>query len=100
MPTYDYACADCGAFDALRRIDERNQAVACPACGRPSPRVLAAPPRLATMDGILRQALTANERSRHEPRRARLAHAAGCGCCAPKAKARSLPGRRPWMISH
>lgn len=40
MPTYDYDCAQCGSFDALRSVSMRNQA-ACPSCGGAAPRVLA-----------------------------------------------------------
>jgi putative FmdB family regulatory protein len=113
MPTYDYRCEACGGFDALRSVAERNEPAACPDCGRLAPRVMASAPRLALLDGTTRSALATNERARHEPRRsgeyARLAHPAGCGCCAPGKRGatvkaangnKAFPSKRPWMISH
>lgn len=114
MPTYDYACADCGGFDALRNLADRNQPAPCPDCGGASPRVFATAPRLALMDRGTRSAMATNERSRHEPQRsgdyARLRHPAGCGCCSSgvgkKATVtgangnKAFPSKRPWMISH
>ena len=49
MPTYDYACARCGGFDALRTLAARNEPAGCPQCGAASPRVLARAPGLALM---------------------------------------------------
>ena len=114
MPTYDYHCHHCGGFYAFRPLAERNEAVRCPDCGTPSPRVFASAPRLALMEGNTRRAMDGNERARHEPRSSRdyqrLKHPSGCGCCAPSAKrsatvtapngAKSFPSKRPWMISH
>lgn len=119
MPTYDYDCPNCGGFDALRPIADRDQPSACPDCGKASPRVLTAAPRLALLGGDLRQALDRNERARHEPMsskavqpagHARLKHPSGCGCCASRHRrpgtltagngAKMFTGRRPWMISH
>lgn len=113
MPTYDYACSRCGGFDAFRSLAMRNEPAACPECGGAAPRVLASAPRLALMEGGIRQALETNERARHEPKRsgdyARLKHPAGCGCCssgkrgatvtAPNGN-KAFPSKRPWMISH
>jgi len=113
MPTYDYDCRDCGGFDAFRSLSDRNEPAACPACGAASPRVFAAAPRLALLDGGTRRAMDVNERARHEPKSSRdyqrLRHPAGCGCCAggrSKATvtapngAKAFPSKRPWMISH
>jgi putative FmdB family regulatory protein len=114
MPTYDYHCAGCGGFDALRRLAQRDLPAPCPACGAPSPRVFAHAPGLALMAGAARSAIETNERARHEPKSsrdyARLKHPSGCGCCGGGAKrgatvtapdgAKAAPGRRPWMISH
>lgn len=114
MPTYDYECRDCGGFDALRPLGERDAPAACPACGAASPRVFASAPRLALMEDGTRRALAVNERARHEPRSSRdyqrLRHPAGCGCCSTGRSgsrtvtaangAKSFPGQRPWMISH
>ncbi|AVS65129.1 FmdB family transcriptional regulator [Paracidovorax avenae] len=121
MPTYDYHCADCGGFDALRSLAQRNEPAACPECGAPSPRVFASAPRLACLGPEQRRAHDTNERARHAPRSSRdaeagsygrLRHPAGCGCCsgggggkrsatvtAPNG-AKAFPSKRPWMISH
>ncbi|MFL6629390.1 MAG: FmdB family zinc ribbon protein [Vitreoscilla sp.] len=113
MPTYDYACARCGGFDAIRPAAQRDTPMACPDCGEPSARVFVAAPRLALMDGGLRSAVATNERARHEPRSsrdaARLGHPSGCGCCSTGKRgptlaradgSKAFPGKRPWMISH
>lgn len=114
MPTYDYACPDCGGFDAFRTLAERNEPASCPDCGTASPRVFASAPRLALMDGGTRTAMDVNERSRHEPKRSgdyqRMRHPAGCGCCSGASRrsstvtaangAKAFPSKRPWMISH
>ena len=43
MPIYEYACPSCGAaFDRLRKYAEREQAHACPKCGRATRPVLSA----------------------------------------------------------
>ena len=113
MPTYDYACKDCGGFDAIRTLDARNEPAACPGCGIASPRVLATAPRLALMDSGTRTAIATNERAQHAPRMSgeygRLKHPAGCGCCSTTKRGvtlqapngnKAFPSKRPWMISH
>jgi putative FmdB family regulatory protein len=113
MPTYDYNCAQCGSFDALRSVSMRNQDAACPSCGGVAPRILASAPALALMEGGTRLAMATNERARHEPKSsgsyARLKHPAGCGCCASGKRGatvtapngnKAFPSKRPWMISH
>ncbi|HYP83679.1 zinc ribbon domain-containing protein [Variovorax sp.] len=115
MPTYDYECRDCGGFDALRPLAERNEPAACPDCGAAAPRVFASAPRLGLLEEGTRRAMDVNERARHEPKSSRdyqrLRHPAGCGCCSTSARSRkatvtapngakSFPGKRPWMISH
>jgi putative FmdB family regulatory protein len=114
MPTYDYACASCGGFDAIRPSSVRNQPADCPGCGAASPRVFAVAPRLELLQADTRRAMDVNERARHEPQRssgyARLRHPAGCGCCSPGTRrsatvtaasgAKAFPSKRPWMISH
>jgi len=37
MPTYDYACPDCGGFEALRSLAQRDEPCACPDCGANAP---------------------------------------------------------------
>ncbi|MFZ2989930.1 FmdB family zinc ribbon protein [Ideonella sp.] len=113
MPTYDYACATCGGFEAFRSLARRDEPALCPDCDALAPRVLVAAPRLALMDGGIRTAHATNERARHEPQRsgdyARLKHPAGCGCCSTSKRSATLtgangnkafPSKRPWMISH
>ncbi|KND55108.1 putative regulatory protein, FmdB family [Candidatus Paraburkholderia kirkii] len=39
MPVYDYECASCGAFEAVRRIAERDEHAACLLCGATAARV-------------------------------------------------------------
>ena len=113
MPTYDYACRDCGGFDAIRSLSQRNEPVACRECGAQASRIFVAAPQLALMRADTRSAMATNERARHEPQRSgeyvRFKHPAGCGCCAPgnasaTVKApngnKAFPSKRPWMISH
>ncbi|MBC7732759.1 MAG: zinc ribbon domain-containing protein [Bacteriovorax sp.] len=113
MPTYDYACAGCGGFDAIRSLAQRNEPAACPDCGAAAARVFVTAPRLALMASSTRNAIATNERARHEPKSsrdyARLKHPAGCGCCSTGKRGATLtgangnkafPGKRPWMISH
>lgn len=119
MPTYEYACPQCGGFEAWRSMATRNEAVACPSCQALSPRVWATAPRLACLSGESRRAHETNERARHAPRSSRdgpegsygrLRHPAGCGCCATGVRrsatvtapdgAKTIVGKRPWMISH
>ena len=110
MPTYDYGCARCGAFSALRPLARRNDPAACPACGVPAARMLGAAPALGVIGGAMRRALAANERSAHEPRSTCGGHGMNCGCCSRGGKGgrtrtaadggKAFPGARPWMISH
>lgn len=116
MPTYDYACPQCGGFEALRSVSQRDTPCACPDCGTVSPRVFVAAPRLACLNSELRFAHETNERARHAPRSSRdgdytrLRHPAGCGCCSSGSKrsatvraadgSKTFAGKRPWMISH
>lgn len=119
MPTYDYQCADCGGFDALRSLAQRNEPATCPVCAAASPRVFAHAPHLACVSPEQRRAYDTNERAQHAPRSSRngdqgsygrMKHPAGCGCCSTSGKrggtvmgangAKAFPTKRPWMISH
>jgi len=117
MPTYDYACPDCGGFEAFRSLSQRNEPASCPDCGASSTRVFVSAPRLACLDSHTRTAMDANERAKHAPMSSkeyggyqRLKHPSGCGCCSPGAKRsatvtgsngnKMFPSKRPWMISH
>jgi putative FmdB family regulatory protein len=44
MPVYDYECEICGAFEAVRRMAERDAPAACPACGDIAQRVTVGAP--------------------------------------------------------
>lgn len=117
MPTYDYACPDCGGFEAFRSLTQRNEPANCPDCGTGSPRVFVSAPRLACMDSSTRIAMDTNERAKHAPMNnkeygayQRLKHPSGCGCCSPTSRktttvtaangSKMFPTKRPWMISH
>ena len=38
MPTYEYDCANCGPFSAVRKISEYREPGACPQCAGLAPR--------------------------------------------------------------
>lgn len=73
MPVYDYLCADCGVFDAMRRIAERDDAVRCPRCGTDAQRVTISAPALAS--GSAAENASASEG------RYGMRHVGGCSCC-------------------
>ncbi len=110
MPIYDYHCAHCGPFSALRAIARRDEPGTCPACGTDAGRVLVATPALPLLADEVRTAHATNERSRHEPRASRgHRHGPGCGCSGKVAAApagttapalKGFASKRPWMISH
>jgi len=115
MPTYDYACSDCGGFDAIRKLADRDKPCPCPECGSAAPRVFAHAPRLACTTPEQRRALDTNERAQYAPRSSRddtgnygrLSHPSGCGCCSTSKNtvatpngAKTFRSKRPWMISH
>jgi len=111
MPVYEYACARCGPFAALRPMAEYADPQPCPECGSEAPRVLLTAPTLLTMDPRKRTAIATNERSANEPKSSKsLGHGPNCGCCGSGKKSRltlrgkdgskSFPTSRPWMISH
>jgi putative FmdB family regulatory protein len=113
MPTYDYACAHCGSFDAICSLSVRNEPASCPGCGAASQRIFVQAPSFGLLDDSTRRAMATNERARYEPKSsgdyARLRHPAGCGCCSTGKRGatltasngnKSFPNKRPWMISH
>jgi putative FmdB family regulatory protein len=108
MPTYEFECANCGPFDAMRSIARRDAPTSCPVCEADAMRVIRSAPLLSSLSGTTRSAHAVNERAAQEPVRS-SAHGAGCGCCSSKiklprtAEAQAAPrsaGGRPWMISH
>ncbi len=112
MPVYEYACAECGPFAALRPMAEYADPQSCPDCGSQAPRVMLTAPMLANMDAGRRTAFATNERSAHAPKSSKsLGHGANCSCCGSGKKkgrltlqgkdgSKSFPTARPWMISH
>ncbi len=104
MPVYDYLCADCGPFSALRPMSAYASPAPC-GCGAEAPRALLTAPTFAGMDTGARRAHATNERSANAPLQSRK-HPASCGCCRPTKRtaeavgAKSFPAARPWMISH
>ena len=94
MPVYEYDCAGCGPFEALRPMAESALPMDCPDCGRSAPRVILTAPGVATTDAGRRGA---------EAPAAPAAHMGGCACCVPRARATDLTGsaapqrpRRSW----
>ncbi|KRA99938.1 FmdB family transcriptional regulator [Devosia sp. Root685] len=110
MAIYDYQCADCGPFTAMRPMAMAAEPCACPDCGEPAQRAFFSVPFIAGMDPAKRTAHATNEKTRHEPKRGGSAHGPGCSCCSGGKKGRStlvrpdgsksFPSARPWMISH
>jgi len=111
MPVYEYECAECGPFAALRPMVQYADPHACPGCGSEAPRAMLSAPMLANMDAGRRTAFATNERSAHAPKSSKsLGHGAHCSCCGSGKKSRmtlygkdgskSFPSSRPWMISH
>ncbi|CAH1655262.1 FmdB family zinc ribbon protein [Chelatococcus asaccharovorans] len=127
MPVYEYECAACGPFTAMRPMADFEAPCDCPDCGAEAPRVLITAPAIGAMNRSSFLAHATNERSAHEPRRS-SGHGAGCSCCSGKSltlkgargqgsgsgdgaargaaraaatrAAKSFPSARPWMISH
>ena len=108
MPIYEYFCADCGPFSALRQMAEFQTPQPCETCGKPAPRALLTAPALSGMNPGRRRAGEVNERSANAPTRAKR-HSTSCGCCAgvrqgrlsaETVAAKGFPNQRPWMISH
>ena len=108
MPTYDYQCFDCGSFEQIRRIANRDAPATCPQCGAQASRILIAAPSLASLTSSVRLAMATNEQSSHEPKHSSsYRHPQGCSCCKKTAKPGATPpalksfaAGRPWMISH
>jgi putative FmdB family regulatory protein len=109
MPTYEYECARCGAFEAFRPAKEYREPQPCPDCGSPAPRVVLSAVAVSDMPAAARKAHAVNERSAHAPKTsAQLRHGRGCSCCGngknntagAASENTSFPNKRPWMISH
>ena len=51
MPVYDYLCAECGPFTALRPMSEFQAPLPCGVCGVLARRAILTAPAFAAMDG-------------------------------------------------
>jgi len=80
MPVYDYECADCGVFDAMRRIAERDDALPCPRCGAFARRVTISAPALGGGAGDGGGPVSSASSSASEGRYGGMRHV-GCTCC-------------------
>ncbi len=111
MPVYDYECAECGVFTALRPMADYDKPCDCPDCGTVSSRVMLSVPYVSGVSKATRVAHETNERSADSPTRlSKVGHGSNCSCCSGRklsSKTRkgadgskSFPAARPWMISH
>jgi putative FmdB family regulatory protein len=101
MPTYDFVCKQCGVFELVLKISDRNSHQFCPDCGAASERILLQAPQLKGMEPNRRIAFETNERASHEPTIKQ--HKSGCSCCSKPSTSvtpKSFANKRPWMISH
>ncbi|MEM6466603.1 MAG: zinc ribbon domain-containing protein [Pseudomonadota bacterium] len=106
MPLYQYICETCGSFEETAPISQYAEPCDCPTCGAISPRNLLSVPQLSTLNPQARKAHGVNERAADSPRRA---NANGLTPSGPRINSRaltrkdgskSMPGARPWMLSH
>jgi len=84
MPTYDYTCAGCGPFEALRPMADRDRAAACPRCGQGATRRLAAGPAQIGAGGVgeaRRRLIGRQNRALADGSYPRMRHPLSCGCC-------------------
>ena len=116
--TYDYACSNCGPFEARRPMVERDQATACPGCGAGATRLLgAASNGIGAGARAIPATGSSHGRNARSRRRQLPAHAPSAGlrllplmprptCSAPgpaspgRRRCRARPARsRPWPAS-
>lgn len=101
MPVYEYACAHCGDFTAMRAIRERDEPLSCPECDTPATRLILTAPASFLGDAPTRRAHERNERAAHEPRRRsseKPKPVSGDERAKPQYKQADCA--RPWMIGH
>jgi putative FmdB family regulatory protein len=117
MPVYEYACASCGVFSALRKMSESSLPASCDECSSSSPRIMSVP-QLAILGHGQRSAHERNERSAHEPK---VSRRSSCGCAGshtckpgtsnknavktaegspPPFQMQTKKSARPWMLGH
>jgi putative FmdB family regulatory protein len=73
MPVYDYDCTDCGSFEVVRHIAERDDPAACPQCGASAARVTIAAP---SVGGASLSGDGADDVGSYG-----MSHRGGCLCC-------------------
>jgi len=110
MPVYEYACAECGAFDHFAPLSAFRAPAPCPDCGVDAPRIIGSAPAVSALSQAIHRAHALNEKSAEAPRSTRSGHGMNCGCCGTKARSgktrhtpdggKTFQGARPWMISH
>ncbi len=76
MPTYEYACTQCGGFTAVRPLAEFRDPQPCPKCAAPSPRVTMTSP---SFKGLFPR--SAPESPAPSARATGCYHGMGCNCC-------------------
>jgi len=99
MPVYEYDCADCGGFTALRAISERDAPQPCSRCALPARRLIRTAPVFPGLAAAVRRAYAVNERAAHEPRRVSAAANPAHDSRPTEPAVRATCGR-PWMIGH
>jgi putative FmdB family regulatory protein len=106
MPLYDYECGSCGPFRGWRSMSRSDQNAKCPACGKPSQRLVAMP-FLTCISQNARIAHERNEKSADQPavmrREEWRALNGGLGGREDRRAAGPVQGRvkdRPSMLGH
>jgi putative FmdB family regulatory protein len=66
MPLYQFRCELCGPFDVWADVGEHDKPVVCPQCRSEATRIFT-PPNLARMSASLREALSREAKSAHDP---------------------------------
>jgi len=108
MPLYEFNCDECGPFTELRRVSECDMPAECPVCNHEASRMISVP-RLAIMEKNNRTAWERNEKSAHEPRRAKKTaddhhhhhgHDHKHGHQHRHGHKHAHGGGRPWMLGH
>lgn len=91
MPLYDYACSDCGDFEAWRKMAEVSNPMLCPQCNVVAKRIFTAP-----NISLNSTSLTAKIKGTSEPRLVQRRQ----NSSPSSPKNQSVQGGRPWMIAH
>lgn len=91
MPTYEYRCEDCGAFELWRDHRRSGEVANCPECGATARRVF-------SIGGIKSHSRAQKEASRLD-RGSQPRVVGSQRVSEPSPKPRKAGGR-PWQISH